>query len=211
MNQKALWEGLAEENSSYYIYTPGGRDIKPEDYRISGLVAYIDTVREDELIPKGGTILDFGCGNGRLSEFMAKDFKLVIGTDISSEMLRQAKERLGEYPVWIETDGMKLPEVKDSSVDVVLAHLVFPHMKTRKMVESNMAEISRVLVKDGIFKVYMKNDLGKEKDNRLDKWWNGITYDEPGAHKLVKDHGFDILKTEFNPRRTNYWMWLKKT
>ncbi len=208
--QKELWESLSRKNANYYIYTPGGKNIHPVDYRNSGFADYKRIIKDDKLIIAGGTILDFACGNGRMTEFMIQDFDHVIGTDISEEMIIGARERLGEGMYsWHVTNGYTL-DIDSNYVDIVLAAYVFPHMKEPEMVESNFQEINRVLVPGGIFKVYMKNDLGKDKDNDLSKWWNGVTYTERSARAIAETYGFEVLKVEYIKHNTNYWMWLKK-
>ena len=209
LSQKLLWEELAEKDAIYYIDTKLGRDADEKKFRESGEADYKKLVADDPLVRGRGVIMDFGCGTGRLTEFMEKDFVGVIGVDISKEMLRQAEERLGNKVILIETDGYKI-DFSSFFVDVVLANLVFPHMKEREMVESNFAEIRRALVPGGIFKVYMKNDRGLERDNKLSKWWNGITYTLEDAYDLANRHNFEVLQHKYiNKRKTNYWLWLK--
>src|SRR3990170_1237292 len=111
IDQKQLWEKLAKENSKYYINSDKGRGITDEDFRESGKTAYGRLIAGDELLKNRGAILDYGCGTGRLMEFMAKDFVKVIGADISGTMIAQGKARLKELKnvEFLETDGESIP------------------------------------------------------------------------------------------------------
>lgn len=203
--QKLLWEKLARENSLYYINSDYGRKITDEQFRKSGLNSYNKLIKDDTMIDSRGVIIDVGCGNGRLTEFMAKDFNKVIGIDISGEMIKQAKERVKLPNVeFIETDGQTIP-VTDNSVDIVFSYLVFQHIKTKEMVEANFKEIYRVLKPYGLFKVLLRTD----RPDNMYAWWNGVSYDEQGIDELCKMTGFKLLKLEY-VKTYGVWLWMEK-
>ena len=207
--QKQLWEKLAKENSKYYIYTDKGRDITNYEFGDSGSEDYVKYILEDDLIkkdPQEACMLDLGCGIGRMTRFMALDFKKVIGIDISGEMIRQGKEALQKKRYsnveFIETDGESIP-LKDSSVDVVFSYIVFHHMKTKEIVEKNFKEVYRVLKPGGLFKVLLRSD----KQKNLNSWWAGVHHDKESVDKLCAD--FKILKRE-KYDKFGFWLWLEK-
>ena len=206
MNQKQLWEGLAKKNSRYYINSDKGKKITEEQFRESGQLDYEKYVLADPTIDNRDTILEIGCGTGRMTEFMAKDFKKVIGIDISGEMIRQARERLvGLQNVDLhETNGEDLP-LEDFSVDICFSYLVFQHFKTREMVKNNFREIWRVLKNKGLFKVRLRTDA----INDLEKWWSGVEYDDEEVDQLCYDTGFTLLKVE-KVGDYGVWLWLEK-
>lgn len=206
IDQKQLWEKLAKENSKYYINSDKGRAITEQEFRESGESSYKRFVSDGELMKGRQSILDFGCGTGRLTEFMAKDFKKVIGVDISGTMIAQGKERLKDLNnvELIEIDGNSIP-LPESSIDNVFSYLVFQHIKTRELVESAFKDIYRVLTPGGVFKVLMRSD--KQKD--MNRWWSGVEYDEESIRKVYENIGFIILKMEHVDKYA-YWLWLKK-
>jgi SAM-dependent methyltransferase len=67
--------------------------------------------------PRGGKIIDFGCGTGRFTTFFTLRQRRVLATEVTPEMLDQAKkectEGLGEF---VLTDGVSLPSAS-ASVD----------------------------------------------------------------------------------------------
>jgi ubiquinone/menaquinone biosynthesis C-methylase UbiE len=206
MDQKQLWERLAKENSKYYINSDKGRRITEEEFRESGAQTYQKYIANDKLLGSRGVILDYGCGNGRLTEFMAKDFKKVFGADISKTMIEEAGERLANLMnVYLkEIDGEHTP-LPDSSVDIVFAYLVFQHIKTREMVEEAFRDIYRILTLGGIFKVLMRSD--KQKD--MNRWWSGVDYNEESVKEVYNTVGFKLLKLEHVDKYA-FWLWLKK-
>lgn len=72
-----------------------------------------------------GTALDYGCGVGRLTRRLAERFQRVIGVDISSEMLEEARRNLSEYGnVTLEQAGSE----STTPLDFVLSKIVFQHI-----------------------------------------------------------------------------------
>lgn len=211
--QKILWEKLAKENANYYINSDYGKSIKEDQFRRSGLNDYrkyvIDWYHNKQQIIgefyKYGVLLEIGCGNGRMTEFMAKNFEKVIGIDISGEMIKQGKERMKHLKniELLETDGLTIP-LPDQSVNRVFSYLVFQHMKTKEMVESNFREVYRVLMSFGLFKVLLRTDKVD-----INKWWGGVSVSKNELKELAGKTGFNILDTE---RVKDYaqWAWLMK-
>ena len=75
-------------------------------------------------IPKGKilTILDAGGGVGRFAEPLLKMGHNVVLTELSAEMLKNAKNKLGSYPniQFVKNSVVDMKEFKDKSFDVVL-------------------------------------------------------------------------------------------
>lgn len=93
--------------------------------------------KEDEII------LDIGCGTGIL--FKMVNCKIIIGIDISINMLKEAKKE-GKANL-ILADGEFLP-IKDESVDVVISTTVLNLIKNK---EDFLNEAMRCLKKGGKF------------------------------------------------------------
>lgn len=203
--QKKLWQILAKTNPLYYICSDKGKRITEEEFRQTGKEDYKRHILDDKLISKKETIIDLGCGIGRMTEFMAKDFDKVVGIDISKEMIKQGRERMESlHNVFLmETDGENIP-LASSSIKTVFSYLVFQHVKTKEMVKSNFDEVYRILKPKGLFKVRLRTD---EVDKS--KWWGGVNYSLEEAIALSRDSGFRVLKLEL----VDYygiWLWLEK-
>jgi ubiquinone/menaquinone biosynthesis C-methylase UbiE len=66
-------------------------------------------------LPRGGQIIDFGCGNGRFSGFLSRRGRRVWGTEITPEMIEQAKqEEACNNCHFLITNGVDLPFAEDS-------------------------------------------------------------------------------------------------
>ncbi len=72
-----------------------------------------------------GTALDYGCGVGRLTRRLAERFRTVIGVDVASEMLEEARRNLsGCENVTLEQAGSE----STTPLDFVLSKIVFQHI-----------------------------------------------------------------------------------
>jgi len=204
--QKQLWEELAQKNAKYHINSDFGREITDDQFKQSGKEAYEKLILNDGLVWTRDSILDFGCGIGRLTEFMAKDFKNVVGVDISPTMLAEARKKLEGFKnvQFVETDGVNIP-LPESSFDFVFAYLVFQHIKDRNIFEGAFKEISRVLKPSGVFKVLLRSD----KQQNMNKWWSGVEYSQDAIKAVYEKIGFKLIKVE-NVDKHAYWLWLQK-
>ncbi|MFP4393290.1 MAG: class I SAM-dependent methyltransferase, partial [Desulfohalobiaceae bacterium] len=92
---------------------------------------------------RGNTVLEPGCGTGRLSRILSSQVGsqgLVIAMDISPKMIQAARENLQEtnnvYLCCSALESMKLPL---GEVDVVFCHQVFPHFDCKKTALAKMS------------------------------------------------------------------------
>lgn len=101
-------------------------------------------------IETGGTVLEIGCGVGRLLKPMTQYFRWVIGLDIAPNMLALAKQYLGdtcniELSV-IENDVFP---VADGGIDYVFSVIVFQHICYREVIQRYLRETRRALKSGG--------------------------------------------------------------
>jgi len=67
--------------------------------------------------PRDSSIIDFGCGTGRFTTFFASRQRRVLATEVTVEMLEQAKKECSESRCeFVLTDGISLPS-PSASVD----------------------------------------------------------------------------------------------
>ncbi len=97
--------------------------------------------------PRGGTILDVGCGTGTHLETYSRYKCELHGIDTSPSMLKIAGERLGKSADLRQADATKMPWEKNS-FDLILCMLVLHEMDddVRSRV---LSEMKRVLKADG--------------------------------------------------------------
>jgi SAM-dependent methyltransferase len=108
------------------------------------------------------TVLDLGCGLGRLSRELARRAQRVIAVDVSGEMLERARELnsdLGNV-TWLQGDGTSLGGIEDAAVDACVSHVVFQHIPDPEITYGYVREIGRVLRPGGWAAFQVSNDPG---------------------------------------------------
>jgi SAM-dependent methyltransferase len=105
--------------------------------------------------------LEIGCGLGRICVALSERFDRVVGVDISSEMLRRAREVASRPGVsYLLGDGASLAQVRDGVVDLVLTFTVFQHIPSIGVIERYVHEAGRVLRPGGLFVFQWNNTPG---------------------------------------------------
>ena len=93
------------------------------------------------------TILEVGCGDGRISSLMADKTKKLIGIDPDEETIRQARRNIPGQD-FIVASGENLA-FKDEIFDLVIFTLSLHHQNGKKAIP----EANRVLQRDGLILV----------------------------------------------------------
>lgn len=209
---KEKWNKLARKNPKFYIVSKAGEGINEEQFRKIGQENYLDLVLNDGLLKKympdfkDKTVLDIGCGIGRLSELFAADFREVYGVDISEEMIEQGKDRLEilKNVHLYATDGLHYPFENDF-FDLIFSFVVFHHMPSTEVVEQNFKEVYRTLKTGGIAKIQIR---GGKRPLRW-QWYHGYAFSKDEALEVLRKTGFKIIKTEGENSKL-FWLWLSK-
>lgn len=204
---KLKWIRLAEEDASYYIWTDK-KNASEEEFRNSGREVYQKYVKEDSklqsLLKNHDSAVDIGCGIGRITEFFIPDFQKVYGIDISPVMIEKAGQRLpGDRYVFLEGDGATLP-LKDDSVDLVFSFIVFQHMPSKEIIESNMIDIHRVLRTGGLAKIQFRGSVVSKS-----KWFYGPSFSMGEARMMCQGAGFHVVDI-YQETDRHLWVLLTK-
>lgn len=101
------------------------------------------------------TILDYGCGPGKVATRIAREHGLrVIAVDASTDMLALASQRYSHPLVsYHHVPDNKLPFLSDQSVDAAMACFVFLVLPAREQLQAITAEVYRVLRPGGRFTI----------------------------------------------------------
>jgi SAM-dependent methyltransferase len=101
------------------------------------------------LLQPAGSVLDLGCGVGRLVHAIASEVAVVAGLDVSQEMLTAARRRCAGLPnaLFLHGSGRDLSPLADSAFDLIAAVDVFPYVVScgTEMAACHLAECHRVL------------------------------------------------------------------
>ena len=105
-------------------------------------------------------VLEIGCGVGRLTRGLAARAGEVVALDVSAEMLSRARRHNAELEnvTWLHGDGATLAGVDDESVDACVSHVVFQHIPDPSVTLGYIAEMGRVLRRDGWAAFQVSND-----------------------------------------------------
>lgn len=116
------------------------------------------------LVKKGfaspsSSILEIGCGMGRVERHLARKVAHVYGVDISEQMISLASEWLSDFDnvTLLKTDGQCVP-LPDDSADTVFAFMVFLDVKNPALWKNLFMEVSRVLKPGGCFLFTLDSD-----------------------------------------------------
>jgi SAM-dependent methyltransferase len=113
----------------------------------------VERLRSWELVAPAAWVLDLGCGIGRFAEALAPEVGGVTGLDVSSVMIRRARERCSHLSnvTFILSSGRDLSPVAREAVDLILAADVFPYLVQAgpELVKRHLQEAARVLKPGG--------------------------------------------------------------
>ncbi len=151
LDMKGDWNRRARENAEFYIATSvdeGEESFVESGRRDVGL--FFDGL--EALLTPQRTVVDVGCGIGRMDQHVAPRVGKLIGIDVAEEMVARARARLAEVPnvEYLAGDGWTLQPLADDSIDLVFSHIVFQHTP-RKVTRSYFDDIARVLRPGGDF------------------------------------------------------------
>lgn len=183
---KRDWDERARHDAKWFIY-PRGFQLSERSFDATGAREVERLVREDLELLTGGRdprklrLLELGCGIGRMTGHLARIFGEVYATDVSGEMIRQARERLTNFPNihFYETSGYDFAELPDEFVDVAFSAFVFQHVPSAEIISSNLHDAYRVLRTGGAFK-FQTNSLTTFDFEEMEKdTWMGASFPEP--------------------------------
>ncbi|MFH0777525.1 MAG: class I SAM-dependent methyltransferase [Candidatus Eisenbacteria bacterium] len=158
---KRFWDSKARENATYYVssYRPYDDQNWEEFWKWGDILAERFLVESE--IPFSGreTVLEIGCGIGRMTRCLARQFARVHGLDVSAEMISRAQENLRELKnVSLHAgDGRALGLFSDASFDFIFSYITFQHIPSVSIVEEYIREAGRVLRPGGHFYFQVNN------------------------------------------------------
>ncbi|WP_353572638.1 malonyl-ACP O-methyltransferase BioC [Candidatus Albibeggiatoa sp. nov. BB20] len=121
------------------------------------------------------TILDIGCGAGRMSRQLSHRYPdaMVYGLDIAYQMVEQSQQNAPKPWLWYApklnylcADAEQLP-IADKSMDLVMSNLTLQWCDVKAVFQ----EVARVLKPDGVF---LFSTLGPDTLNELRQSWAAI-------------------------------------
>jgi SAM-dependent methyltransferase len=148
-DSERYWDERARENALFFVDNEIGYDNPDEEAfwrRGDEVVTHMLGAVGLEIAP-GETVLDIGCGVGRLTRALAARAERVVGLDVSQEMLTLAREHNGHLDnvEWVHGDGASLGAIGDAAVDGCFSHVVFQHIPDPAVTLGYVRDMGRVL------------------------------------------------------------------
>jgi SAM-dependent methyltransferase len=161
-DMERFWDERARENAAYFV----DNDL---DYAATDMERFWERGREvvdsicerlDVTLEPADEVAEIGCGLGRLTRVLAERTARVFAFDVSSEMLRRAREQLADLDnvEWIHGDGKSLTPLADGAVGVCFSFVVFQHLPDPAITLAYVSEMGRVLRAGGWAAFQISND-----------------------------------------------------
>ena len=197
---KEDWDKRAREDARYYVYS-ARRGQTEDEFDSSGKLSVEELVVKDLATVAGGrdpksmTMLEIGCGLGRMTRYLAGVFGEVHGVDVSGEMIRRARERLRSAANvrLYENNGRDLSMFPDAMFDFAFSFIVFQHIPSKDVVLSYIREAHRVLKPGGVFKFQVQGSTSASYLKAPKDTWHGVTITEEDVDGLCAEPGFELL------------------
>ena len=219
------WDRRAQENARHYVAT-GKAEWSDGEFFATGEQELQEQILNDlgnicqGRDPKSMKILEIGCGAGRVTRPLAQFFGEVYAVDISAEMVKQARQAVGDLPNVhvLRNNGRDLSAVRGTwwerlgmggklQFDFAFSCLVFQHIASRAVIESYVSEVYRLLKPGALFKFQVQGNT-RTQPNFADSW-TGCPFSRDDARKLAAAKGFD-LRFESGEGEQYYWLWFFK-
>jgi len=156
------------------------------------------------LLPKGGKILDIGCGAGRDLAYFSEDGFEAIGIDLAKELLKKAKAKK------LKVKNMNLLELnfKENTFDGIWCMATLSDIP-RSELSNAIKNFNKVLKKEGIIYLAVKEGEG-EKVIKKERYGNEprfYTFYKKGEleQELTKNN-FTILKSTVSDDQRYKWV-----
>lgn len=149
------WDSRARKDAFFYIAS-WRRDWDEASFFQSGEEDYARLVSpvlsRRNFSPRDKSMLELGCGAGRMTRAFARSFQSVTAFDISAEMLSRARGLCaGEHNIaWLQGNGTDLSAIPSNSFDFVFSYLVLQHLPQDRLVHAYISEMFRVLRPQGL-------------------------------------------------------------
>jgi SAM-dependent methyltransferase len=158
MQHRQEWEELAQMDPFWAILTFPDRKFgrwNVDEFFHTGELEIEQVMKSSSPLgrPSGNeSVLDFGCGVGRLTRALAGYFEKAYGVDISENMLLKARELNQSFRncQFILNTESHLEIFTDNAFDMVYTNKVLQHISSRKMIREYLAEFLRVLKRGGL-------------------------------------------------------------
>lgn len=214
---KRDWDDRAREDARWYINSLRVNQTD-EEFDRTGIVEVERLVLADLDLLTGGrdprtlSLLEIGCGAGRMTKHLAAIFGRVTGVDVSGEMIRQAAERLAgiDNVTLHETSGVDFPMLPDQAFDLIISAYVFQHVPSADVIASNLRDAWRALKPGGLLR-FQTNAISRPEFARVEKdTWIGAAFTEPEIRRFARERSARLISI-FGAGTQYCWTTIRKS
>ena len=198
---RRFWDERAAEDAAHFVddrLPRGANDLEgalASGEEVVGVYEEVLGIRFEGL----GTIVEIGCGVGRVTRALAARSERVIALDVSPRMLATAREANPDLDnvTWLQGDGASLAGVADDSADACFSHVVFQHIPDPRVTLGYVAEMGRALRGGGWAAFQVSNDPGvhdrpAETGATASPYWLGAAVDLADLRATADEAGLKI-------------------
>lgn len=208
------WDSRARENARYYVAT-GKEKWTDEEFFLSGQRAVEEQILNDmenicqDKSPSDMSIIEIGCGAGRITRALASLFGEVHAVDVSGEMVAQARAALQDKPnaFIYQNNGKDLTVLPDRLYDFAFSMIVFQHIPSREVIYSYVREVFRLLKPGGLFKFQVQGSAQYEP--QPGDTWLGVPFTDKDAVDMAHACGFEP-RYRHGAGDQYFWLWFFK-
>jgi SAM-dependent methyltransferase len=165
--QQKDWEELAQFNPEWAVLSEPGARFEGWDmdefFRLGReqIEQTMKVASELALPQQTRSVLDFGCGVGRLSRELSERFERYVGVDISPGMVERARalNAASKNRTFVVNDRPDLSRFEDGEFDAVISFIVLQHLPDRDLIRGYLAEFARVLAPGGLIAFQLPSEL----------------------------------------------------
>ncbi len=196
MGMADFWDRAAREDAEYFV---DDRGLRGEEFWRGGeeVVRVFEELLDFEA--RAATIVEIGCGVGRITRVLAARATTVVAIDVSAEMLTRARAANPELANvrWVHGDGLSLSGVADGSAEGVFSHVVFQHVPDPEVTLGYVREIGRVLAPGGWAAFQVSDDpavhhAGDGAKGQADPAWIGSAVDLEELRAVAVESGMAV-------------------
>lgn len=199
-DMKRDWDERARHDAKWFIY-PRDFLLSDEQFDETGACEVKRLLCDDlDLLANGRdpstlSLLELGCGIGRMTKHLAQIFGNVQAVDVSGEMIRQARERLADssHVQFYETNGIDLSGLADESVDLVFSAFVLQHVPSAEVIASLLRDAYRVLRVGGAIKFQTNSLITFDFEEMEKDTWMGASFPEAMIRSFAEEVGAQLI------------------